>query len=691
MNEMTPTAVSHLIQAYKKMNISGDEKLSMGRLFRHLKSSQQDTSVASKASGVSADVISHEDVHALCQIKSAYIQSKQKQDAKECELGKTRDAAIQAQADMATKLNLGSGKQAVQQLQTIMEFHEMNSIFCEALAEALKTDVETVKKIPSENIDKIFQESSNDEINGFEDLKAMYKEINKQLQKLEERGFDISNFSEDFQNDIEKEKDAYFKVKKQEDRAQKQLKKLSENKKKLASIGDVIQKWEKSTGQILGEGAEKKHSDHSAESVTSSLQSAPQVKVQKITPKVRQAVYSLAHGKALLVKNETGYTIALKVSQDRYVKFRNPMIVDKLPKQAEKNDWLAVGNPAVFYIYREDLMQQVQDFTDSKYGDYGETGAAFLNFLQDASAQIEERAVSNTSLKDGKLAVEMNEQGEFRIVERKAVGKGSTKEVFEQTVYQNTPTSEKFARARIGKKESAEDESSLEAMRQEFDLSSYFRANGVPNILEIKMTHGQNLNKVRLHMPLAKSDLEAVITALADGPITKETRKKFLLYLLQAALALQGMHLLGYVHNDFKLGNLLLDKEHDCVKVSDFGMCEVVDEPTLASTFPAPERAPDTNDLKKKMPGTFHNDCWAFGLAMYSMLHGKEGRNLTHEAHFSNGKEAIEAKAKTIVTTLQDNDPADQLIKELLNLEPSKRPTMGTVVKTLQEILKKLD
>jgi hypothetical protein len=125
------------------------------------------------------------------------------------------------------------------------------------------------------------------------------------------------------------------------------------------------------------------------------------------------------------------------------------------------------------------------------------------------------------------------------------------------------------------------------------------------------------------------------------------------------------------------------------VKVSDFGMCEKVDEPTLASTFPAPECAPDTKDLKKMMPGTFHNDCWAFGLAMYAMLYRKAGQELTYKAHYSQGKEAIEAAAQTIIKTLHD-DPADQLIKELLNLEPNKRPTMGTVVKTLQDILKNL-
>jgi serine/threonine protein kinase len=204
----------------------------------------------------------------------------------------------------------------------------------------------------------------------------------------------------------------------------------------------------------------------------------------------------------------------------------------------------------------------------------------------------------------------------------------------------------------------------------------------------MKMGKSQNLKKVRAEMPfLSGGNLEAMVT---HNVITPDVRKKHLKYMLQIAQAVLGMHNLQIAHCDLKLTNFLFDKEKDTAFLSDFGLASQFKSKAFAGTFPAPECAPIQPKLTHSIPiqATPENDCWAFGLALFSMLRGKNKMIYTFRAAYDRGQKTIQETGKAICTFLEkSNDPADKLIQQLLSQDPQHRPPMQKIVTQLEALI----
>jgi hypothetical protein len=690
MNETSPTATARLIEAYKNVSQSGEKKLAMGRLIEYWKSPQAGTSVASKTSALGTGVIEHKDPDTARQIKEAYLQSSKEIAEEEAAAQKELDDAQQVEKEYKDALiNLieSEGDRSASKAPLVYEMESKLQTFSYLLEMAMNKDAKTLGNETWENLVNLYQQVSTTKTRYSEDLESLFGSLKDLINKLHDLGFDLESFRKKNAGFFEESGLKRALASQSTNRAKARLKEIAKNKKILARIGEAIHE-ELPTGQVLGSGVASQTTGIEKEQVTHPSKTTPQEGSQKITPNASQAVYSLANGKALLIKNETGYTIALKVPPNRYVKFRNLKVVEQMPTGDEKN-WLGVGNPPVFYIHVNNLMENYSAHENPKYGDKADIFKAATDFISNVYAPVTELAVSPASLQEGKIAVEMDNQGAFRIVVRKEVGRGTYKKIYEETLMPFGPDSKKFARGKLGDKEFSEDPEELKNLKEEIEFSQILQAAGVPNILVMQAGKGQNINKVRAEMPLVQGDLASMVM---NEEITPEVIKKRLKYMLQIAKAVEGIHGLEYAYCDLKLPNFLLDKENDTALLADFGLVKRFGEFQLPGTYPAPECASEcVNDqpaLSAKVVATPQNDCWAFGIALFAALYGRENLLYTYNAAFASGKAKILQVGQKICEFVEKTrGPAQWLIQQLLSKEPLDRPSMKAVVVQLQDLL----
>lgn len=581
----------------------------------------------------------------------------------------TLDAAMKKRQEMVESLK----DRAEEKLQAILEFHEIKQNFCSVLAHEIHMDPQNVETDPWKNFHIALQIHRSQAwlfcVQGTELLKA--------TKKLLDLGYDVSSMPKDFSA-------KYAATVQHERQAHEQLKTIFQRIKMLANICNALSHSTRLSQAFTNPQMEVPalpsfEENHTTYPVSTSMNPEERIK------NTCQAVYSLAQGNAILVQNETSHTLVLKVFPDRYIKLRNVVIMKTIPSNWQ-NSWVTIGTPAALYIYKHDLEEKIHEHNDSKYGPYADIEKAYEHFLKEASSPIEERASMQPSL--GKLAVEMDDQDAFRIVKRKEFGHGTCKKVFEETVFPEGLTPQKIARAHLKNKELSENEEIQKKFKAEIEISMFLHSKGVPNIVVMKMGKSQNLKKVRAEMPfLSGGNLEAMVT---HNVITPDVRKKHLKYMLQIAQAVLGMHNLQIAHCDLKLTNFLFDKEKDTAFLSDFGLASQFKSKAFAGTFPAPECAPIQPKLTHSIPiqATPENDCWAFGLALFSMLRGKNKMIYTFRAAYDRGQKTIQETGKAICTFLEkSNDPADKLIQQLLSQDPQHRPPMQKIVTQLEALI----
>jgi hypothetical protein len=686
MNETSPTATARLIAAFEKVSISGEKKLAMGRFIEYWKSPQTGTSVASKTSALGTGVIEHKDPDTARQIKEAYLQSSKEIAEEESAAQKELDDAQKVEKEYnGTLINLieSEGDRSVPKAPLVAELESKLQSFSYLLELATNKDAKTLRNETWENLVNLYQQVSTTKTRYSEDLGSLFGSLKDLINKLHDLGFDLESFRKKNVGFFEESGLKRALAFQSTNRAKARLKEIAKNKEILARIGEVIHE-ELSTDKKLDSGTANQKTVIEKEHVTYSSKTASQEQMQKTPPQPGQEVYSLANGKALLIKNETGYTIALKVPPNRYLKFRNLKVARQVSADDEKN-WLKVGTPPVFYIHKEDLQEKYEAHIGQKYGVDDDNFKALLDFINASSAPVEESSMLHTPLKAGKLAVEMDNQGAFRIVVRKAVGKGTYKKVYEETLSPFGPDSKKFARAKLGNKKNSESAFRLRELNDEINISQFFYSQGVPNILVMQAGKGQNINKVRAEMPLVQGNLASMVM---NEEITPDVIKRRLKYMLQIAKAVEGIHGLEYAYCDLKLENFLLDKENDTALLADFGLVKKFGEFQLPGTYPAPECASFQPGESIAVPATPQNDCWAFGIALFAALYGRENLLYTYNAAFASGKAKILQVGQKICELVEKTrGPAQLLIRQLLSKDSLVRPSMKDVVLRLQELL----
>ncbi|EIN04721.1 Pkinase-domain-containing protein [Punctularia strigosozonata HHB-11173 SS5] len=142
----------------------------------------------------------------------------------------------------------------------------------------------------------------------------------------------------------------------------------------------------------------------------------------------------------------------------------------------------------------------------------------------------------------------------------------------------------------------------------------------------------------------------------------------------QLCLAVGYIHDKGIVHRDLKLENVLLD-ERCRVKLSDFGFTREYERGALLETFcgttgyAAPEMLSEQKYLGPEV------DIWSLGVILYTLLTGS--------LPFDDDDEAV-MRAKIIKGDFEDpewlSDEARDLIKNVLQMEPSKRLSISQIL-----------
>jgi len=146
-------------------------------------------------------------------------------------------------------------------------------------------------------------------------------------------------------------------------------------------------------------------------------------------------------------------------------------------------------------------------------------------------------------------------------------------------------------------------------------------------------------------------------------------------WFLQVALALQYMHDEHILHRDLKTQNIFLTKQ-GIIKLGDFGIAKVLEgtlemAKTVIGTpyYMSPE-------LFRNQPYSYKSDIWSLGCVLYELVglrHAFEARDMN-----SLVQKILRANYAPIPSTASKD--VRELIKSMLGLSPSSRPTVNDVL-----------
>lgn len=148
-------------------------------------------------------------------------------------------------------------------------------------------------------------------------------------------------------------------------------------------------------------------------------------------------------------------------------------------------------------------------------------------------------------------------------------------------------------------------------------------------------------------------------------------------FLIQIIKALKYIHSHKIIHRDLKLGNLFLTSKLE-LKLGDFGLAAKLEfdgqrRRTVCGTpnYIAPEI------LEKKNGHSFEVDIWSLGVVAYTLLFGKPPFE-TNDVKLTYKK--IKMNNYSFPDGLKVHPSAKKFISSILNLDPSKRPTLDDLL-----------
>lgn len=149
-------------------------------------------------------------------------------------------------------------------------------------------------------------------------------------------------------------------------------------------------------------------------------------------------------------------------------------------------------------------------------------------------------------------------------------------------------------------------------------------------------------------------------------------------YLVQALSGVKYLHAHKVIHRDLKLGNLFLTEKME-EKIGDFGLATKVEfegdrKRTVCGTpnYLAPEI------LDSRQGHSYEVDIWSLGVVIYILIIGKPP---FEASDLKSTYRRIRMNDYSFPEHVPISLEAKSLIRKILNLDPSKRPTIDEIIK----------
>uniref|UniRef100_A0A3B3ZJ96 Serine/threonine-protein kinase Nek8 n=1 Tax=Periophthalmus magnuspinnatus TaxID=409849 RepID=A0A3B3ZJ96_9GOBI len=194
-----------------------------------------------------------------------------------------------------------------------------------------------------------------------------------------------------------------------------------------------------------------------------------------------------------------------------------------------------------------------------------------------------------------------------------------------------------------------------------------------PNIIEYYENFLED-KALMIAMEYAPGTLADYIQKRCNSLLDEDT---ILHFFVQILLALYHVHNKLILHRDLKTQNILLDKHQMIVKIGDFGISKILVSKSKAYTvvgtpcYISPE-------LCEGKPYNQKSDIWALGCVLYELASLKRA----FEAAFQNLPALVLKIMSGTFAPISDRYSPElrQLILNMLNLDPSKRPQLNEIM-----------
>nr|CEL65187.1 TPA: Protein kinase domain containing protein, related [Neospora caninum Liverpool] len=147
-------------------------------------------------------------------------------------------------------------------------------------------------------------------------------------------------------------------------------------------------------------------------------------------------------------------------------------------------------------------------------------------------------------------------------------------------------------------------------------------------------------------------------------------------WIAQASLGLNYLHSMHILHRDLKPQNLFLTANDD-LQIGDFGIAKMLGSPAACAQTTIGTPYYLSPEICKGQSYSLPSDIWSLGCILYELA------SLTVPFHANDLKGLVDAISKLPVPAMPSvySDDLRQLCNDMLNRDPSKRPTAAQIIR----------